>query len=143
MNNLPPACNGVDPCTDQECQRAIAQTHIISEQDFSSRIIPQAGQPKVLSATNMQDLVDSAHCGKDAIAFDPTVEANQDLQPMVQSVRANYINYSIPLFKGILSNSPTAFSYYLATGASGRDVIFKVDFTNQATQYYDTSTAWP
>jgi hypothetical protein len=143
MKNLPPACNGVDPCTDLECQRAIAQTHVISEQDFQTRIITQAGPPKVLSATNIQDLLDSGNCSKDAIAFDASVESNQDLDPIVRSAGSNYINYSFPLFKGILSQSATAFSFYLATGGSGRDVIFKVDFSSQPAEYYDISSAWP
>jgi hypothetical protein len=143
MKNLPPACDGVEPCTDQECQRAIAQTHIISQQDFLNRIIPQAGPPKVISATNIQDLLDSGNCSKDAITFDATVESNQDLEPIVKSAGGNYICYSFPLFKGILSQSATAFSFYLATGGSGRDVIFKVDFSGQPTEYYDTSNQWP
>jgi hypothetical protein len=62
---------------------------------------------------------------------------------MVRTASGNYINYSFPLFKGILSQSATAFSFYLANGVSGRDVIFKVDFSSQPAEYYDTSTEWP
>jgi hypothetical protein len=143
-SNLPPACNGVDPCTDQACQQAIAATHIISEQEFQNRIIQSAGQPRMLTASDMQDIINAGTCGSDMIVLDQNVEYNADLNPAVSTSAGGLVAYSFPMFKGILSQNPESFSFYLATATEGRDVIFSVSFGGGASdQFYDNSTNWP
>jgi hypothetical protein len=142
---LPSACKGVDPCNDVACQQAIAQTHLITEQEFQSRIIPGAGAPKVLSAVEMQGIVDSGACNKEGILFNQNVLTNAELNPVAGPYDPAFVVYSIPFFKGILSESPESFGFYLATGGStGTDVIFRVTFLGkEPDRYYDNSESWP
>ena len=141
---LPPACKGVDPCTDVACQQAIAQTHLITEQEFQSRVIPGAGAPKVLSAADVQGIVDGGVCNRDGIVFDQNVATNAELNPVAGPYNPAFVVYSLPFFKGILSEGPESFSFYLATGGStGTDVIFSVVFAGQPDRFYDRSEHWP
>lgn len=141
---LPPECNNVNPCTDVVCQRAIADSHEIPESDFQSRILPDAGGPKVLSAGSMQQIL-SGTCGTDFIILNQNVRTNQELNPVSAQQSQGMVAYSYPLFKGIFSYGAESFSYYLATGgATGRDVIFKVTFgEGQPDKYYDFSGETP
>lgn len=140
---LPPACDGVNPCTDQGCQRAIADTHIISEQEFQSRILDEAGEPKVIAASDMQRILDAGSCGADVIVFDQNVATNAELSPHPAPQAGGKIAYSYPMLKGILSLQPETFSYYIASGSAGRDVIFKVEFAEEPVRFYDRSQDWP
>ncbi len=141
---LPPACNGVDPCNDVACQKAIAQTHEITEQDFQSRIIVSAGPPKVLSAADVLGIIAGGLCGTDGLLLDPNVTINADLNPVAGSPNPNMVCYSFPFLKGILADGPDSFSFYVATSSSGgNDVVFSVAFAETPVCYYDQSTYWP
>jgi len=141
---LPAACTGVDPCTDIACQQAIAQTHEITEQDFQSRIILSAGPPKELSAAEIQGIIDGGLCGTDALLLDPRVPVNAALNPVTGPYNPAVVAYSLPLFKGILSENAERFSFYVATGGSkGRDVIFAVASGGAVDRYFDFSDLWP
>ena len=141
---LPSACKGADPCNDVACQQAIAQTHLITEQEFQSRIMPGAGAPKVLHAADVQGIIDGGNCSKEGIVFNQNVPTNAELNPMAGPYNPAFVVYSIPFFKGILSESPERFGFYLATGGgTGTDVIFSVTFAGQPDRFYDRSEHWP
>jgi hypothetical protein len=142
--SLPPECDGVNPCTDQSCQRAIARQHEITEAVFQSRLLPDTGAPLTLPAPNIEEIMSTGTCGADAIAFDQNVTLNAELKPIVTSEPGTMVAYSFPLFKGILSMKPTNFNFSLANGGTtGRDVIFSVEFEDDPTQYYDCTSLWP
>lgn len=141
---LPAACKGVDPCSDVACQQAIAVMHVITEAEFQSRILPDGGAPKVMTGADVQGIVDGGDCSKQGLLFDQTVPNNADLNPIAAAYNPAFVVYSLPFFKGILSESPDTFSFYLASGGStGTDVIFSVTFAAQPDRFYDGSQLWP
>lgn len=140
---LPPACTGVDPCNNVACQVAIAETHLITQEEFQGRILDEAGEPKVISAVDMLNIMNGGTCSADVIIFDQNVALSAELNPAPAPEPGKYVAYSYLLFKGILSQGAETFSYYIASGNTGRDVIFQVDFAEQPTRYYDDSQAWP
>ncbi len=120
------------------------QTHEITEQDFQSRIIASAGAPKVLSAADIQSIIDGGLCGTDGLLLDPNVASNAELNPVAAPPAPNMVCYSFPFLKGILTETPETFSFYVATGgASGKDVIFSVALAGATQQFFDCSDHWP
>lgn len=143
-NGMPPECDGVDPCKDPACQQAIAGNHVISEQEFQSRINTQAGDPKRITAADIQNLVDSGKCGQDMIVLNQNAASNAQLDPQIADAAGGMVAYSLPCFKGILTQSPDYFGFCLASGTSGNDVIFKVSYGGaRPDMYYDASGLWP
>ncbi|MBS1614539.1 MAG: hypothetical protein JST06_00290 [Bacteroidetes bacterium] len=141
---IPPSCKGVDPCTNVACQQALVKEHEITETDFQSRLIQSAGAPKVMTATEIQSIMDGGTCGTDGLRFDQNVQTNAELNPIAAPYDPAFVYYSFPFLKGVFLDNPDSFSFYLATGGSlGRDVIFSVTYLNATMSFFDCSNHWP
>src|SRR6476620_8384813 len=98
--NLPPECNGVNPCDSVACQRAVATTHQIQESEFFSRVNGAAGNPKVYTTQQMQQILNVGTCQNSLIAIDQNVATNDQLNPHAAPAANGKIAYSYLTFNG-------------------------------------------
>jgi hypothetical protein len=142
---LPPECDGVNPCESEACQRAVAVTHQIDQTEFFSRVDTGAGDPKVYTASEMQQILSGGTCANNVIAINQNVSTNDQLNPHAAPAAGGNVAYSYLTFNGILSEQAEVFKFYLATGSGGvgRDVIFSVEFGAAVERFYDATQTFP
>lgn len=137
--DLPAPCQQPGACNDPECQRLIAASHRISEQEFLDRTVPPgAHDGKVISAREIRGLLAGVDCSLLHIAIDTNVPTNDDIR--LDLVHSDIVTYSIAMFRGILQDDPDDFSFFKGVKANGDDdILFSVSFPDNPVRFYDLS----